>query len=376
MSGSAGNQRDFALDLIRIFAFLMVVSVHFFLNSGYYDIPVEGKCMYLLTYVRTFAMVCVPLFMILSGYLMSSKNIPLEKKSLLGFYAKLSKVLLTYFFATVAILIYIAVDSSENLTFRDCLFDLLGYEHYSWYINMYIGCYLLIPLLNKVWQAVDTKQGHRSIVLIFCLLTILPSIFNIYDFRTTDAFIKPWLTTSYCQIVPDWWNNLYPITYYYIGSYLKSHVDLKSLKTRNIFLLLFCFVVIAGTYNIWRSYSIEFVWGPWCAWGSFFNTVNSTLVFCLIGSLSIKTLPDIAGRTVVLISELTLGAYLVSWIGDQIFYSKWLASVWDVHIWVKYFLPIVGIVILLSLALSFCIHLFILACKKVTAMLKMKYRSM
>ena len=65
--------RNTTLDLIRIFACFCVVSVHFFLNNGFYNHPVIGKRMFLMVCVRSFFMICVPLFVILSGYLEKDK---------------------------------------------------------------------------------------------------------------------------------------------------------------------------------------------------------------------------------------------------------------------------------------------------------------
>lgn len=289
MTESAISKRDVSLDITRIFAFVSVPAIHFFLNSGYYSVPVEGKRMYLMTYGRTFFMVCVPLFMILSGYLMITKDINLEKKSIFKFYSKLAKVLVTYLLTTLAIIIYRVYFLKEPLSVQDGVFNILGYKQYAWYVNMYIGCYLLVPLLNALWKVTDTKHGHFCIVIILCALTVAPSIFNAYDFLTPNALIKPWLSVSYNQIVPNWWSSIYPITYYYIGAYLRTNIDVKKLKTWKILLLLICSVSIFGTYNIWRSYSIIFVWGPWCDWGSLQNTVNATLVFLLINSISIPS---------------------------------------------------------------------------------------
>lgn len=66
--------RDPALDIIRICAFLFVVSVHFFLKCGYYDVCVSGRAMYLATFLRQFLMICVPLFMMLTGYLTGDRK--------------------------------------------------------------------------------------------------------------------------------------------------------------------------------------------------------------------------------------------------------------------------------------------------------------
>ena len=79
---------EIGLDITRIVAFMMVTSIHFFLHSGYYDIPMLGKKMYIMTFVRTISGVCVPLFMLLSGYLMCQKKLGLKKELFLSFMLK------------------------------------------------------------------------------------------------------------------------------------------------------------------------------------------------------------------------------------------------------------------------------------------------
>ena len=94
MSAANGTQRDIGLDLTRILAFLAVPSVHFFLNSTYYDTAIVGPRMALMTVMRTAFMVCVPLYMLLSGYLSAEKHIPLTRPGLLGYYKKLLPIFL------------------------------------------------------------------------------------------------------------------------------------------------------------------------------------------------------------------------------------------------------------------------------------------
>lgn len=68
------KERDSSLDILRIVAFLSVISVHFFLNNGFYDQLVVGKRMYVMTILRSFFMDCVPLFLTLTGFLMNKKR--------------------------------------------------------------------------------------------------------------------------------------------------------------------------------------------------------------------------------------------------------------------------------------------------------------
>ena len=80
------TKRNPAADIIRILAFFLVVSVHFFLNNGFYSYIVEGKRMYIMTLMRSFCIICVPLFLTLSGYLLRRKQ--LEK----NYYKRINRV--------------------------------------------------------------------------------------------------------------------------------------------------------------------------------------------------------------------------------------------------------------------------------------------
>ena len=75
------------LDLVRIVGMLTVVFVHTFLYNGYYDVGVGNLA---LTLIRNFCMICVPLFMVLSGYLLKEKTI--SKK----YYSKIFIILVEY----------------------------------------------------------------------------------------------------------------------------------------------------------------------------------------------------------------------------------------------------------------------------------------
>lgn len=94
------------MDRIRFLAFILVPAVHFFLNSEYYITPVSGMSMYLMTVVLTFCMTCVPLFLLLTGYLESTRRIPLSVRGLWGFYRKLVSVYVVYLLVSVLVLAF------------------------------------------------------------------------------------------------------------------------------------------------------------------------------------------------------------------------------------------------------------------------------
>ena len=93
------KKRDTSLDILRIIAVFTVLSVHFFLHNGFYNQTIEGKPMYVAVVMRTLFSVCVPLFMLLTGYLMSKKE--LSKK----YYSGITKTLGVYVISTLECMI-------------------------------------------------------------------------------------------------------------------------------------------------------------------------------------------------------------------------------------------------------------------------------
>jgi surface polysaccharide O-acyltransferase-like enzyme len=72
------KQRNVNLDIIRCVAVLFVLSVHALSDLGFYDFTCTGKRMLVLCMLRVIFMSCVPLFMMLTGYLMNQKTLSLK----------------------------------------------------------------------------------------------------------------------------------------------------------------------------------------------------------------------------------------------------------------------------------------------------------
>ena len=85
------------------------------------------------------------------------------------------------------------------------------------------------------------------------------------------------------------------------------------------------------------------------------NVINSILLFLFINSFHYRPLPTWGLKRLVLISNLTFGAYLLSWIPDQIIYPVLNAAVKDVPDRIFNFPIYTGKTVLISLLLSFLI---------------------
>lgn len=364
--------RDVGIDITRIIAFASVPAVHFFKNSEFYETAVIGERMYLMVILRTAFMVCVPLFLLLTGYLMSDKDIPMERDGIISFYVRIKTIIMVYVISTIIILVFQNVVLEYSNTFSQGVLNILGFKQYSWYVEMYIGLYLLIPFINMLWNKIDTNTNAKIMIAVLLCITVAPSIFNVYSFSEIDYLLCPWKTNSYDPIIPDWWQELYPITYYFLGAYIKRYIDIKAVSTKMCMLLLCSSLLIFGLYNIWRSYSIEFQWGSWCSWGSYQNTIDSVLVFLLINSIDYNGLGRMAKIVLKKVAGLSFAAYLLSWIPDQIFYPILISRVPKMQLRINYAPQTVLLIIIVSLILSAMVQIVIKGYNKTAIILKNK----
>ena len=68
------SSRIAGIDIIKALAAFFVVSVHFLLNTNFYEMRLNGKGMIILTAVRHLLLICVPLFLLATGYLNRNKE--------------------------------------------------------------------------------------------------------------------------------------------------------------------------------------------------------------------------------------------------------------------------------------------------------------
>ena len=289
------KERDTSLDLIRIIAFLSVISVHFFLNSGFYDQPVVGNRMYVMVLLRSFFMNCVPLFMILSGYLLNRKKVSVK------YYVGGLKTVFIYVLASIFCLVYMAQEKPISIGTGFLMTLDFSAAPYAWYIEMYLGLFLLIPFLNLVYHGLENKKQKQFLLFIMLSMTALPLAINIDH-----------------QIIPAWWSAIYPLTYYFIGAYLSEY--LPKIKIRYLLVLLCLHVICMGSFCFIRSYNATFEWGMWCDWGSLSNTITAVLVFMIVKKIPTKQWNWRIKTGIKYISSLCLGAYLLSWIFDTMYY--------------------------------------------------------
>ena len=343
------SRRNSALDITRIVALFSVISVHFFLNNGFYSEPMFGKRMLVMTVMRSAFMICVPLFIMLTGYLMSRKTLSR------GYYHGIVKTLGIYLLASLACAIYKIVNFGYKPTWM--IWGVFDYTtaNYAWYIEMYIGLFLLIPFLNLAYNNLPSRKSKLVLLVTLIGLTSLPSIVNIYNFTVEGWWKTPYLSVEYRKFAPDWWTRIYPLTYYFLGAYLREF-PLK-LKQWQKLLCWFGCIVVFGLFNYYRSQYGFFAWSQYNDWQGMPNLIMTFFAFSFLSSIKTERYPNPIKRVLMVVSDLCLGGYLVSYIFDNLYYPVLAEIEPRMTHRLEWYVVIVPAVFLSSLALSGVLNL-------------------
>lgn len=197
------KQRSAGLDIVRVLAILFVIAGHFFLNTPAHDAIFQGPSMFLQGMGRTLFLTNVPLFLILTGYLNLNKRV--NRK----YYKGMIAVILSYLFISAITILFREHYLGEHQSVIQWVLKITDFSaiSYAWYIEMWIGLFLLTPFLNILWKNIETRRHKHILLLTLYLLCALPDLFNRYG----------------VHLVPGYWEIIYPCAFYYIGAYLREY---------------------------------------------------------------------------------------------------------------------------------------------------------
>lgn len=294
------KQRNYSIDLIKTVALCLVITVHFFLNTNYYNLSLEGGEMFLFTCIRNFAMCCVPLFLITTGYLMQGKEL---KK---GYYFGICKTIIIFLIAEIGCCLFDSIAKDNFSFFKQML--RIGSIHYSWYIDLYIGLFIIIPFLNTAYRKLNSLKEKRLLVLSFVAITmIIPGIFAIVG------------------LSQGWWAKVYPLGYYYIGCHIRENENSIKAKIKAPYCMIGAFfapVLLTAIIFLRLNGGVLSSISGLTSYNSFFVCVSAVMTFLMILNLQDKLEKTrIIKSAVCKLSKLTLGAYLISYIADEMVYD-------------------------------------------------------
>ena len=190
--GKPAKTFDFGIDLVRVTAMVMAFVLHFYWENGYYFQPMTSFAMYFHTVLRELCFCCVPLFLMLTGYLKCGQE---PRK---GYCASLKPLLICWFLLSALSGVYQHFTTGSPDSLYDFFTGITQFQtaSYSWYVNMYIGLLLVSPYINLCWNRLKTKENHQKMLFAALLISCVPYTVNVL-----------------APVLPGYFSSLWPFAY-------------------------------------------------------------------------------------------------------------------------------------------------------------------
>ena len=297
------KERNLNLDLIRCVALLMVPIMHSLDHTGLYDQQLYGAANQSMIAVKTLFTTCIPLYVMLSGFLNNRKALSAR------YYLGLIRILGVYLICGIACLAFEQCSGIAHRSPAEMVSALVNFSccDYAWYIMMYFGLFLMIPFLNMAYHGLTTRKQKLVLVATFLALSVLPSLLNLYF-----------------QLYSLWWTRFYPLCYYFTGAYLSEYMPKARPGKWAAALLAFLAAYSVFFYFHYDANGAALI-------GVYQDTfpvyILSVLLFVILFRLPLGTVPGPVAALLRKVSDLTLPAYLLTWITDSLIYPRLMAAV-------------------------------------------------
>ena len=290
------KKRDANIELLRIVAMLMIITLHF--NNQSKALLVLGEpasnVQIFATVLEAIAITGVNVYVLISGYYLSSSKVRLSKVILL---------ILQVYFYTLIISGAMMLVGAYTVKPDDKLDRMLKYlfpissEHY-WFVTAYVIMYLLAPVMNAAVNALKRKQLKAVIIGLltwFCFIkSIVPVKFGTdrmgYDF---GWFICLYLIAAYIR--------KYNVVLF-IDAKKSALVYLVSVVVIAAFSLIFYMINLAtGNFNYYAEVP--------CHYNFFFALTGALGLFSVFRFMRLKE--NLFAEVIRIIAPYTLGVYLL-----------------------------------------------------------------
>ena len=280
-------------DLIRSIACFFVVGAHFYLNMGYYDAPMEGAKMFVMTAARWLFVTAVPLFFMLTGYFKKNKKMTRDH------YMALIPLVIAYVVISLAKMILYNRLYGKIYGVRE-IFQNLGNYQIAWYMGLYLCVFLLIPFLNSAWYSLTEKEQNVLLITLGFLCTIYP---------------------AFKYVGPSYFTGIYPVLFYFLGITVRD----REWRVNRILLA----GVLVATILIEAFISVKFTSTGLFDWnliqtadgtyGTFFISICTICIFLLLYDVKINN--RFICAVLSSISSVSFEIYLFAGAYDAIIYG-------------------------------------------------------
>ena len=275
------------IELLRIIAMLMVVTLHFLgrggVNAG---ATVLGGTWILSTIWDGLAIISVDVYVLISGYFLIKSQFKMQKL------IDIVLQVFSYSFIMYIIMIIIGKNSFSVSGFVTSVLPILTNQY--WFATAYVGLYILFPFLNKALLSINQNQ-HRNL----CIILIL--MFTLYLPSTA-------LQQSGTGIV-------WIICLYVFGAYIRLYYRPKGKLNWKMVVLYIVPATILPLSKIFITIVAEYGFSSLLKYNGWFYKYNSVFVVwaaiaLFVVFLNIRVNSEKISKIICSIGGLTFGVYL------------------------------------------------------------------
>lgn len=152
---------------------IAIAAIHIFADEA----TVFEKCVY--NGIQHWSHFAVPVFLMISGFLLLNPNKPIDYKKSIGKYAKRMIVVLLVIGTAFAYMeLFFKNRSFALYDIGEAIYNVLigkTWDH-MWYLYVLIGIYLVLPVLKSIFQSLSNHIIDTFLLILFIFSSILPTI--------------------------------------------------------------------------------------------------------------------------------------------------------------------------------------------------------
>lgn len=282
------KKRDANVELLRIVAMLMVITIHCLRNGQLIgNVQINTSNLIIIQIIDSLSLVAVSVFFVISGYFMIDKKVNLKKVFELW-----GKVLF------YSILIYaICILMNWKTNFYTSFFPILSGQY--WFVDAYIILYCFTPILNIILNNLTKSQFKFLLVFWIILLGIIGMIF------------------APAELIPSKMIAVFMI--YSIGAYIRKFIKVQpnkyySIKYIILAIMFACiYITLIGILNVTSNsilYNLFYIMV--INFTEFYNIIVITMtVIIFIKFITIKIKSEMLSKIILFISPSIFSIYII-----------------------------------------------------------------
>lgn len=290
------KKRDANIELLRIVAMLMIITLHFNYRSNALLVLGEpaSNVQLFATILEAIAITGVNVYVLISGYYLSSSKVRLSKVLLL---------ILQVYFYTLLISGAMMIVGAYSVKPEDKLDRALRYlfpissEHY-WFVTAYVIMYVLAPVMNAAVNTLKRKQLKTVIIGLLTWFCFIKSIVPVKFGTDRMGYDFGWF-----------------ICLYLIAAYIRKYNIVLFRDAKKSALVYLISVVVIAAFSL-VFYKINFDTGNFnyyaevpCHYNFFFALTGALGLFSVFRFMRLKE--NLLADVIRIIAPYTLGVYLL-----------------------------------------------------------------